>query len=327
MGLYQSATTLVAIKTRKVSNTRLIHCSQTNPVSMTLHQVGLLVYSQGFTLPRGGYIIRELAFCDWTGHHHGLIKYLLPEGLSYHQLSEKARTRVDRQTQTVHGLPFDPFVPVHNGQEFHDYDQMYDDITHWCQQHLTPQRKRIGVHTLNGVTTLFYEPRYTYPFVVLEMQGCGDLANLPIATVNVMAHNNHGHNWCMDHSHGKRGSGVWHNHCAHVRVCQMSGWLRRQTHVLPTLSQVNAQRVLWQKRCDRLLDHVLCNPCTEEKDKAFANGQGLDWIPDNCCQCRSVLHIFEQTVTHREWDVPLLYADDEPHTMWAWTPIPQLPKR
>ena len=107
----------------------------------------------------------------------------------------------------------------------------------------------------------------------------------------------------------------------------MSGWLRRHTNVLPTLSQVNAQRVLWQKRCDRLLDYLLCNYCTEAKDQAFANGQGLDWIPDNCSDCRSVLHVFEQTVTHREWDVPLMYADDEPHTMWAWTPISRLHKR
>ena len=290
-------------------------------VSMALHEVGLLVYSQGFALSRDEYIIRELAFCDWTGHHHGLFKYLLPPGVSYHQLSEEARTRVDRQTQTVHGLPFEPYT-AYNRQDFHPYDQMPDDITRWCQQHLTSQRNRIGVHTFNGLAKLLQEPPFAYPLVVLEGQGCPDLANLPIATANVMAHHDHGRNWCMDHSHKARGSGVWHDHCAHVRVCQMSGWLRRQTHVLPTLSQVNAQRVLWQKRCDRLLDYLLCNYCTEAKDQAFANGQGLDWIPDNCSDCRSVLHVFEQTVTQREWDVPLMYADDEPHTMWAWTPIP-----
>ena len=288
---------------------------------MALHEVGLLVYSQGFALSRDEYIIRELAFCDWTGHHHGLFKYLLPPGVSYNQLSEEARTRVDRQTQTVHGLPFEPYT-AYNRQDFHPYDQMRDDITRWCQQHLTSQRGRLGVFTLNGLAKMLQEPPFAYPLVVLEGQGCPDLANLPIATANVMAHNDHGRNWCMDHSHKERGSGVWHDHCAHVRVCQMSGWLRRQTHVLPTLSQVNAQRVLWQKRCDRLLDYLLCNYCTEAKDQAFANGQGLDWIPDNCRDCRSVLHVFEQTVTQREWDVPLMYADDEPHTMWAWTPIP-----
>ena len=107
-----------------------------------------------------------------------------------------------------------------------------------------------------------------------------------------MATNDHGRNWCMDHSHGERGSSVWHDSCAQVRACQMSGWLRRHSNVLPTLSQVNAQRVLWQKRCDRLLDHRLCNHCLDEKDDAFARGQGLDWIPDNCNECSTVRRIF-----------------------------------
>ena len=184
---------------------------------------------------------------------------------------------------------------------------------------VTPQRDRIGIFTMNGLYRLLHEPDYSYPTVVLEGQGCRDLASLPIATVNVMATNDHGRTWCTDHSHGEHG--VWHDHCARVRVCQMSGWLRRQIHVLPTLSQVNAQRVLWQKRCDRLLDQLLCNYCNDTKDDAFAQGRGLDWIPDNCCQCRSVRRIFEQTVTYQEWQEPLMYADDEPHTMWAWNPL------
>ena len=136
-----------------------------------------------------------------------------------------------------------------------------------------------GFDRHNGLYRLFQEPRFSSPIVVLEGQGCRDLASLPIATVNVMATNDHGRNWCMDHSHGERG--IWHNHCARVRACQMSGWLRRHSDALPTLSQVNAQRVLWQKRCDRLLDVLLCNHCKDEKDDAFAAGQGLDWIPDD----------------------------------------------
>ena len=44
---------------------------------MALNEVGLLVYSQGFCMSRDETIIRELAFCDWTGHHHALFKYLL----------------------------------------------------------------------------------------------------------------------------------------------------------------------------------------------------------------------------------------------------------
>ena len=49
---------------------------------MSLREVGLLVYSQGFAISREEYIVRELAFCDWTGHHQVLLKYLLPPGLT-----------------------------------------------------------------------------------------------------------------------------------------------------------------------------------------------------------------------------------------------------
>ena len=198
---------------------------------------------------------------------------------------------------------------------------MRDDITRWCQQYLTPERWRVGIFTMNGLYRLFHDPWFSHPLVVLEGQGCPDLANLPIATVNVMATNDPGRHGCMDHSDGARGSGIWHYRCARVRACQMSGWLRRQSNVLPTLYQVNAQRVLWQKRCDRLLDYLLCNYCRDEKDDAFAKGQGLDWIPDNCNECGTVQRIFKQTVTCEEWQTPLLYADDEPHTMWAWNPL------
>ena len=101
----------------------------------------------------------------------------------------------------------------------------------------------------------------------------------------------------------------------------MSGWLRRHSNVLPTLSQVNARRVLCQKRRDRLLDQVLSNHCIDDKDDAFVQGKGLDWIPDNCSECKSVRRIIEQTVTYREWQEPLLYADDESHTTLAWNPL------
>ena len=29
----------------------------------------------------------------------------------------------------------------------------------------------------------------------------------------------------------------------------------------------------------------------------------------------------EQTVTYREWQELLMYAIDEPQTMWAWNPL------
>ena len=81
---------------------------------MSLHEVSLLVYSQGFAVYWDEYIVREPAFGDWTGHHHVLFKYTLPLGLTYDLLSEDTKTRVDRQTKTVHGLPFEPFLSDHN---------------------------------------------------------------------------------------------------------------------------------------------------------------------------------------------------------------------
>ena len=203
-----------------------------------------------------------------------------------------------RQTKTVHGLPFEPFLSHHNQHEFHPYHQLRDAVTRWCQQYLTPERWRLGVFTVNGLYRLFQEPQFSYPIVVVEGQGCRELSSLPIATVSVMATNVQGQNWCHDHLH--RECDIWHDCCARVHACQMSGWLCRHSNVLPTLPQVNAQRVLWQKQCDRLLDQVLCNHFIDDKDDAFAQGKGLDWIPDNCSECRTVRHIFAQTVTHRE---------------------------
>ena len=41
---------------------------------------------------------------------------------------------------------------------------------------------------------ILYNQCIVYPIVVLEGQGCSELASLPIATVNVMATNDHGRN-------------------------------------------------------------------------------------------------------------------------------------
>ena len=99
---------------------------------MSLHKLGLLAYSQGFALYRDEYIFQELGFCNWTGHHHVLFKYTLPPGMTYVTLSEDVKARVDGQTNTVHSLPFEPFLSDHNQHEFHPYHQLRDDVTFWC---------------------------------------------------------------------------------------------------------------------------------------------------------------------------------------------------
>ena len=107
---------------------------------MSLREVGLLVYSQGFAISRDEYFVLKLTLCYWTDHHHVLFKYTLPLGLTYDLLSEDAKTGVDRQTKTVHGLPFEPFLSDYNRHEFHPYHQLRDDVTRWCQQYLTHER-------------------------------------------------------------------------------------------------------------------------------------------------------------------------------------------
>ena len=56
---------------------------------MSLREVGLLVYRQGLAISREEYIVRELAFCDWTGHHHVLFKYTLPLGLTHYSKTSR----------------------------------------------------------------------------------------------------------------------------------------------------------------------------------------------------------------------------------------------
>ena len=140
---------------------------------------------------------------------------------------------MDRQTNTVHGLPFEPFFSDHNHHEFHPYLQPRDDVTHWCQQHLTLERWHVGVFTMNGLYRFFENFQ---SMVVLEGQECRELSTLPIATINVMATNDHGQNWCHDHIHGECDSDIWHDCCARVCACQImvASTISRVTDSLPS---------------------------------------------------------------------------------------------
>ena len=173
---------------------------------MSLHEVGVFAYSQGFALSRDDDLFREIGFCDWTGHHHVLFKYTLPPGMAYALLLGDAKTLVDRQTRTVHDLPFEPFLSEHNQHEFHPYHQLKDDVTRW----------RVGVLNVNGLYRFFQHPWFCQSIVALDGRGCRELSTLPIATVNVMATNDHGQNWYHDHIHGEHDSDIWHDCCARL---------------------------------------------------------------------------------------------------------------
>lgn len=81
--------------------------------------------------------------------------------------------------------------------------------------------------------------------------------------------------------------------------------------------EVNVQRVVWRKRCDELLDWILCDYYIKEKDDAFAKGLELDWVPDNCDgKCKIVQYIFELELTDPRWDD--CYEDELPECMRKW---------
>ena len=64
--------------------------------------------------------------------------------------------------------------------------------------------------------------------------------------------------WCRGHSRGN--DYIWHDSSASVLACRMSCWLRKRLKIQPALQEVNAhaQRILRQKRADKLLDIEFC---------------------------------------------------------------------
>ena len=98
-------------------------------------------------------------------------------------------------------------------------------------------------------------------------------------------------------------------------VCKVTWWLRKTLQ--PTVEEVNAQRIPWKKRCDELLEWILWDNCIHEKDEAFAEGLGLDWVPDNCDgRCKIVMYIFDRELTDPRWENH--YEDELPECMRKW---------
>ena len=114
-------------------------------------------------------------------------------------------------------------------------------------------RSAVGLYGVSPLTKLCQDQKI--PTVDLTQYGLTDLLSLPSSTVNVMAPVNFS-SWCVNHWHGQRG--VWHECCARLMACGMSGWVRKTLKFQPTEAEVNAQRILWQRRCDELLDMILC---------------------------------------------------------------------
>ena len=146
---------------------------------------------------------------------------------------------------------------------------MYDLVS-WYELYKSPQNPAVGLFGDNDLTSLL--TRLKIPFVNLKCFGLHDLESHPIGTIHVMSPGDMVNHCCRYHPHGK--DHIWHDCCAWVLACTMSCWLRKTLKIQPTLHEVNAQRILCQKRADELLDIILCDDCIKEKDKIYREGEG-----------------------------------------------------
>lgn len=203
--------------------------------------------------------------------------------------------KVRDQSLYLHGLGFDCGPNNRRSQ-----DELLHDVKSWCQEHLTEKNWIVAIHHNDPLTEVLTQAEL--PYMSLTPHGCPhDLRSLPIGTANVMAVNDPEDNWCTNYSFGAPNSFVWHDTCARVKACKLAAWWREDTTYLPTLHDVNEQRLLWQKRHDPLLDLILCNACEKEKDVAYSNGCGLEYQPNCDGKCKLAKYIMEQNVFCQEW--------------------------
>ena len=154
--------------------------------------------------------------------------------------------------------------------------------------------------------------------VVLEGQGCRELSTLPIATVNVMATNNHDQNCCHNHIHSGRDSDIWHYCCAESMGLSNDGCVNNLTcyqlcpKSMPNRCFVkNVAIVSWMGSYVTIA--LIAKTMLFPKEKAWI---GFPIIVINAKQSDVYLNKPSPTGNGRN-----PYANDEPQTMWAWNPI------
>ena len=198
-----------------------------------------------------------------------------------------------QKTVNEHGMHYE----ISNDQ-LHPFEHLEADVTVWLQSVLTKDKPAVGVCDNGPLKSLLKS--LDIPFVDISefdpKQHC-------IGTPSVLPPCQ-GLPLCRDHYYENDDIGF--EDCARVRACQMSWWLRRQICYSPSLEQVNGQRVIWQTRCDRLMGMLLCEHCMNEKDKAYEEGEGLQWNPNCDGSCRRVAYILRDRL-HVKPD----YADEK----------------
>jgi len=249
-------------------------------------QVGASLFVWGFDCPKSGFVVREVGLCNLEGTHHACFYYNLPEELP-NQLTE-------------HGLN------TKNEPEYRDFTWVERDIEKWLNVHLTPQRPQVAVHRLGYSADL----RIGHPLVMVDIE---NLAEKPIGTVGAFPS---GQEQLLCFKHDQ----AWHDICARLMACRLCAYIRQVNRHVPSVSEVNAQRVLWQQRADSLMDTISCEYCQQEKNEAYAKGEGIQWVPNCDWPCKQVARILEEGV-YCEKDFYLKdrhYGDESFHKLWAF---------
>ena len=248
--------------------------------------VGASLFVWGFDCPRTGFVVREVGLCNLEGTHHACFYYNLPEELP-NQFTE-------------HGLD------TRFRSEYRDANCLESDIEKWLNLHMTPTRPQVAVHRLGYSANLTIGK----PLVMVEVE---DLAEKPIGTVGALPSGQQ-ELLCTQHSQ------AWHDICARLMACRLSAWMGSINRHMPSLSEVNAQRILWQQRADSLTDTILCDDCQQEKNEAYAKGEGIQWVTNCDWPCKQVARILEEGV-YCEKDFYLkdrVYGDESLHQMWSF---------
>ena len=259
-------------------------------------QVGACLFFWGFDCPENGFVIREVGLCNVEGTQHACFHYNLPKELPQPTVA------------TPHGLL------TKNEPEFRQQGQINSDIQEWLAVHLTPEKPKVVVeHFARLDVAGFYflvnrfirTERRFYIGDELEKYPIGSVGAYPSGQQELL---------CTHHFYS-------HNHmCARLMACRLSAYIRATDQHLPSLSEVNTQRVLWQQRADSLMDLILCDYCQEEKNEGYAKGEGIQWVPNCDWPCKQVARILEEGVYDPK-DFYLkdrVYDDEALHKLWAF---------
>ena len=265
---------------------------------MALDDIGALMFSHDIGLQNKTYFYREIGLCNLHGDSHALFSYNLPSPV---HLTKTDIALMKQKSVNEHGMHYE----ISNDQ-LHQFEHLEADVTVWLQSVLTKDKPAVGVCDDGPLKSLLKS--LDIPFV--DISGF-DPKKQCIGTTGVLP-SGQGLPLCRYHYYGNDDIGF--EDCARVRACQMSWWLRRQICYSPSLEQVNRQRVIWQTRCDRLMDMLLCEHCMNEKDKAYEEGEGLQWNPNCDGSCRRVAYILRD-INHRLHAKPD-YADEKVECLW-----------